>query len=60
MEQILEEDGFYARALTWEQLGYEAGLDVSGKIIKHWMETMDYHKYIACRKGWCNEKTKKY
>lgn len=24
MEKILEEDGFNARAPTWEQLGYEA------------------------------------
>ncbi len=27
MERILEEDGFEARALTWEQLGYEVGLE---------------------------------
>lgn len=59
MERILEEDGFCARNLTWEQLGYEAGLDVSGRTIARWMGTMDYHKCIACRKGWCNEKTKK-
>ena len=56
---MLEEDGFCARALTWAQLGYEAGLDVSESCIRRHMGTMDYHKCIACRKGWANEKTKK-
>ena len=58
MEKILEEDAFNARALTWEQLGYEAGLDISGKTIKRYMGTMGYHKCLACRKRCCNEKTK--
>ena len=59
MERILEEDGFYTRNLIWEQLGYEAGLDISGCTIACCMGTLDFHKYIACGKGWCNEKTKK-
>ena len=59
MERILEEDGIYSRALTWEQLGYEAGLDVSGRTIQRSMGTMDYHKCIACRKGWVNKASKK-
>lgn len=42
MEKILEEDGFCTRALTWEQLGYEAGLDVSWRTIQRAMGTMDY------------------
>lgn len=58
MEKILEEDGFNARALTWEQLGQEAGLDVSGRTIQRHMGTMEYHKCLACRKGWCNERIK--
>ncbi len=58
MELILQEDGFCSRALTWEQLGYEAGLDVSGRTIQRRMGTMDYYKCIACRKGWCNERIK--
>lgn len=59
MELILQEDGFCTRALTWKQLGYEAGLDVSWRTIQRHMGTIDYHKCIACRKGWCNEQTKK-
>jgi len=59
MELILQEDGFCSRALTWQQLGYEAGLDATGRTVQRHMGTMDYHKCIACRKGWCNERTKK-
>ena len=57
MERIIEEEGFEARALTWAQLGYEVGLECSGRIIQIAMGTMDYHKCVACRKGWVNEKT---
>lgn len=56
MERILE-DGIEARGLTWEQLGNEVGLDYSGRTIQNAMGTMDYHKCIACRKGWCNDRT---
>lgn len=51
MERILEEEGIEARALIWEQLGYEIGLDCFGRIIQRAMGTMDYHKCVACRKG---------
>lgn len=57
MERILEEEGMEARGLTWEQLGYEVGLDCSGRTIQRVMGTMDYHKCIACKKGWVNAKT---
>ena len=57
MERIIEEEGFEARALTWAELGYEVGLECSGRIIQIAMGTMDYHKCVACRKGWVNEKT---
>lgn len=51
MEKILEADGFNARALMWQQLGYEARVKVSDKTIKRHMGTMDYHKCLACSKG---------
>ena len=38
----------------WEQLGFEAGVDCSGRTIKRAMGTMNYHKCIACKKGWVN------
>ena len=51
MEQILESDRVETRGLSWQQLGYEAGLDIHGDTVRAAMGTMDYHKYIACRKG---------
>lgn len=59
MERILETEGIEARAYTWEQLGYEVGLECSGRTIRKAMGTMEYHKCIACRRGWVNEKTRK-
>ena len=59
MEKILEEEGMEARGLTWEQLGYEVGLDCSERTVKNAMGTMDYHKCIACRKGWVTPSTAK-
>jgi hypothetical protein len=50
MERILEEEGFEARALTWEQLDYEVGLECTERIIQNAMSTMNYHKCVACRK----------
>jgi hypothetical protein len=57
MEKILEEEGIEARALTWAQLGYEVGLECHGDTVKRAMGTMDYHKCIACQRGWVNQKT---
>ena len=51
MEKILESDRIETRKMTWEQLGFEAELDVCGKTIKRAMGTLDYYKCIACRKG---------
>jgi len=44
------------RAMTWETLGYEAGLhDVSGHTVQRAMGRLDYHKCIACRRGWVSK-----
>jgi hypothetical protein len=59
LERIVEEEGFEARAMTWEQLGFEAGLNVSGRTIQRAMGTISYHKCIACRKGWVSPSTAK-
>lgn len=50
MERVLEE-GIEGRALTWEQLGEEVGLECNGRTFQRAMGTMNYHKCIACRKG---------
>jgi hypothetical protein len=41
--------------MTWETLGYEAGLDVSARTIQRAMGTRDYHKCVACRKAWISK-----
>ena len=61
MELILEahddDHPVETKALTWLQLGMEAGLeDVLEKIIKRCMGSLEYHKCIACCKGWCNRR----
>ena len=57
MEHILENEGVNGRALTWEQLGMEAGVEASGRTIQRMMGTMDYHKCIACQRGLVSERT---
>ncbi|KAI9887862.1 MAG: hypothetical protein M1823_000384, partial [Watsoniomyces obsoletus] len=52
MEEILEKTGIEGRALTWQQLGIEAGVDACGDTIKSAMGTMGYRKCIACTKSW--------
>ncbi len=59
MEHILEMEGIEAGACTWDQLGFEVGLECSGRTVKRAIGTMEYHKCIACRRGWVNEKTAK-
>jgi hypothetical protein len=52
MGTILRNSDVQTRAMTWETLGYEAGLHVSPRTIQRAMGSLDYHKCIACRKGW--------
>ena len=59
MERILETEGIEARSYTWEQLGFEVGLECLGRTVQRAMGTMNYHKCIACRRGWVNKKTAK-
>jgi hypothetical protein len=51
MEAILENEGIEGKGYTWEQTGTEIGLNLSGRTIKKALGSMDYHKWIACRKG---------
>ena len=58
MKRILEIEGIDAQAYTWEQLGFEVGLECSGRTVQRAIGIMNYHKCIACRRGW-NQKTAK-
>ncbi|KAF1964210.1 hypothetical protein BU23DRAFT_604932 [Bimuria novae-zelandiae CBS 107.79] len=57
MERIIEDCDVEGRSMSWETLAYESGLDVSARTVKRAMGTLDYHKRIACRKGWVNKAT---
>jgi hypothetical protein len=57
MKRILKEDEFEARAFIWEQLDYQVELECSEQIIQRAMSTINYHKCVAYRKEWINEKT---
>lgn len=56
MERIIETEGIAGRALTWEQLGMEAGVEACGRTIKTTMGTLDYKKCLACKKGWVDQR----
>jgi hypothetical protein len=61
MDRIIREEGFEARKLSWEELGWEAGVEgVTTRTISHVMgNDMSYSKCIACQKKWCNPSTAK-
>jgi hypothetical protein len=55
MEQILIDADVEKCSMTWEALGYEAGLEhVSVFTIQHMMSYLDYFKCVACQQGWIN------
>jgi hypothetical protein len=38
--------------MTWSKNAEELDLDVSGQTLRHHIGSMDYHRCIACSKGW--------
>ncbi|KAF2627901.1 hypothetical protein BU25DRAFT_431205 [Macroventuria anomochaeta] len=58
IERMIQDEGFEVRAYTWDTLAYEAGLSCSGRTLQRALGRMDYHKCIACRKGWCGRDLK--
>jgi hypothetical protein len=56
-DQILRDYGIDGRVLTWEQLVEEAGIeDVYRRTIQIHMDSLDYRKCLACKKGWMSQK----
>jgi hypothetical protein len=45
--------------LTWEQLAHELDFGISGSTMKRAMRSMDYHKCVACTKGWVSKRVAK-
>jgi hypothetical protein len=54
--RFLQDLGWSARSMTWSQLANELDFDCSGHTLKDYIGSMDYHKCIACSKGWVLEK----
>ncbi|KAF1936716.1 hypothetical protein EJ02DRAFT_479250 [Clathrospora elynae] len=58
-DRFLQDYGFDARVLTWQQLAFELGFDIHGDTLCAALGSMDYHKCIACTNGWVSEKLAK-
>jgi hypothetical protein len=58
-DRFLQDYGFEARVLTWQQLAFELGFDVHGDTLRSALGSMNYHKCIACTKGWVSKKLAK-
>ncbi|KAF1957793.1 hypothetical protein CC80DRAFT_534322 [Byssothecium circinans] len=58
-DRFLQDLGWDARVLTWDQLAEELDFDVAGNTLKEAIGSMDYHKCIACTKGWVSKRTAK-
>lgn len=58
-DRYLQDLGWEGRTLTWEELAQELDLNVTGKILHDHLGSMNYHKFIACTKGWVSKRTAK-
>ena len=58
-DRFLQDVGWDARILTWDQLASELDYGVSGQTLRTHLGSMDYHKCIACTKGWVSQRTAK-
>ena len=56
LEEIIENGGIQARAMSWYQLAKEVGLVGSNRVhwhtIRNTMQDLEYHKCIACTRTW--------
>jgi len=55
-DRLLQDLGWDAYILTWDQLAEELDLDVAGETLRHHLGTMDWSKCIACTKGWVSQR----
>ncbi len=57
MERFLDKNGFEGKKTYWEDLSAEIGLDKGClKTVKRELVQKDWMRYIACRKGWVDDK----
>jgi hypothetical protein len=55
-DKFLQDIGWDARVMTWDQICEELSLPCGGHTLKDHLGSMDYHKCIACCKGWVSPK----
>jgi hypothetical protein len=55
-DRFLQDAAWDAHVLTWAQLAEELDLGVCGNTLRSHLGSMDYHKCIACTKGWVSQK----
>jgi hypothetical protein len=58
-DRFLQDVGWEACIFTWGQLAHELDFGVSGRTMKRAMGSMDYHKCVACTKGWVSKRVAK-
>jgi hypothetical protein len=58
-DRFLQDAGWDARVLTWQQLAIELDFGVSGSTMRRALGSLDYHKCIACTKGWVSARSAK-
>lgn len=51
-KHIIDDFGFEGHNLTWEQVAYEANLDISARTLQKELNARGYMKCIACDKPW--------
>lgn len=56
MQEIIENEGIQARAMTWHQLTVRVGLigcnHVHFDTVRRTMQDLEYHKCLACTRSW--------
>ncbi|KAF2629618.1 hypothetical protein BU25DRAFT_316607, partial [Macroventuria anomochaeta] len=56
IERFLQDEGWDARVKTWDELVEEFDLDCAGETLCAHTGSLDYHKCIACCKGWVSQR----
>ena len=61
MEETINKNGFDGHNLSWDKVPNAANLDMSGKTwswrtVQRALHQKDWHKCIACRKGWVTDR----
>ncbi|KAF1938272.1 hypothetical protein EJ02DRAFT_354942 [Clathrospora elynae] len=55
MDRIMKDEGLEARKLSWQELGFEVGLE--GVHARTMGNSISYSRCIACQKKWCYKRT---